>query len=188
MPVNRKWPLETLIGSLRELFPRDPAKSHPRHVLIEYVMLRDVNDSLEDAHRYRPHSLLLHPACTGAGPTLYFFTLHAQVQAPCSTHSPCMHRRRPHTLLLHLICTGAGPMLCFFTLHAQAQVPQPTSSPCMHRYMPPRLASFIQGGIAVQYLLSSVGCLMSCLMVDLQAGGVDARRGVQDQFDYVQPP
>lgn len=51
VPVNRKWPLETLIGSLRELFPRDPAKSHPRHVLIEYVMLRDVNDSLEDAHR-----------------------------------------------------------------------------------------------------------------------------------------
>ncbi len=72
MPVNRKWPLESLIGSLRELFPRNPAKSHPRHVLIEYVMLRDVNDSLEDAHRYRPYALC-------------FFTLHAQVQAPCST-------------------------------------------------------------------------------------------------------
>lgn len=50
--MNRKWPLETLIGSLRDLFPRNLAKSHPRHVLIEYVMLRDVNDSVEDAHRY----------------------------------------------------------------------------------------------------------------------------------------
>ncbi len=51
VPVNRKWPLETLIGALKDLFPRNLAKSHPRHVLIEYVMLRDVNDSLEDAHR-----------------------------------------------------------------------------------------------------------------------------------------
>ena len=84
MPVNRKWPLESLIGSLRELFPRNPAKSHPRHVLIEYVMLRDVNDSLEDAHRYRRCTLLLHPTCTGAGPMLCFFILHAQVSAPCS--------------------------------------------------------------------------------------------------------
>ncbi len=159
--MNRKWPLESLIGSLRELFPRNPAKSHPRHVLIEYVMLRDVNDSLEDAHRYRPytllvhparpHALLLHPACTGAGPMLYFFTLHAQVQAPCSTSSPYMHRCRPHALLLHPTCTGAGPMLYFFTptctgvgpmlyfltLHTQGQAPHPTSSPCMHLTCPP---------------------------------------------------
>ncbi len=106
VPVNRKWPLESLIGSLRELFPRNPAKSHPRHVLIEYVMLRDVNDSLEDAHRYRPHTLLLCPPCTGAGPMLYFFTLHAQLQAPHPIFSPCMHRYRPHTLHIAPACTG----------------------------------------------------------------------------------
>lgn len=51
VPVNRKWPLQSLIGTLRDLFPVNKAKSHARHVLIEYVMLRDVNDSLEDAHR-----------------------------------------------------------------------------------------------------------------------------------------
>lgn len=114
VPVNRKWPLVDLIGSLRELFPRNPAKSHPRHVLIEYVMLRDVNDTLEDAHRYRPHTLLLHPTCTGAEPVLYL------------------------------------------TPHAQVQAPHPTSFPCMPKYIPPALYSFIQSGITVQYLLSSV--------------------------------
>ena len=52
VPVNRKWPLQTLMAALQDLFPRRMDKSHPRHVLIEYVMLRDVNDSLTDAHRY----------------------------------------------------------------------------------------------------------------------------------------
>ena len=56
VPVNRKWPLQSLIGTLRDLFPVNKAKSHARHVLIEYVMLRDVNDSLEDAHRYGSHA------------------------------------------------------------------------------------------------------------------------------------
>lgn len=51
VPVNRKWPLATLIGALKDLFPRDRAKSHPRHVLIEYVMLKGINDSLDNAHR-----------------------------------------------------------------------------------------------------------------------------------------
>ena len=59
VPVNRKWPLETLIGSLRELFPRNLAKSLRRHVLIEYVMLREVNDSIEDAHRYPLWAVLM---------------------------------------------------------------------------------------------------------------------------------
>ena len=51
MPVNRKWPLSTLMAALQDAFPRRVGKSHPRHVLIEYVMLKDVNDTLEDAHR-----------------------------------------------------------------------------------------------------------------------------------------
>ena len=52
MPVNRKWPLHTLMAALQHHFPRQMDKSHPRHVLIEYVMLKDINDTLEDAHRY----------------------------------------------------------------------------------------------------------------------------------------
>ncbi|KAL3159059.1 hypothetical protein ABBQ32_011057 [Trebouxia sp. C0010 RCD-2024] len=51
VPVNRKWPLHTLVAALQDTFPRRVGKSHPRHVLIEYVMLKDVNDTLEDAHR-----------------------------------------------------------------------------------------------------------------------------------------
>ena len=51
-PVNRRWPLKELLGSLRRHFPRGSTRGpHGRHVLIEYVMLRGVNDSLEDAHR-----------------------------------------------------------------------------------------------------------------------------------------
>ena len=37
---------------MEELFPRDrSAPGHGRHVLIEYTMLRGVNDSEEDARR-----------------------------------------------------------------------------------------------------------------------------------------
>eukprot|EP00891_Asterochloris_glomerata_P001224 jgi/Astpho2/1224/gw1.00023.18.1_t len=51
-PVNRRWPLKELLGSLHRHFPRGSTRGpHGRHVLIEYVMLRGVNDSLEDAHR-----------------------------------------------------------------------------------------------------------------------------------------
>ncbi len=46
MPINRKWPLEELIESLHA-YPLPPR----RKITIEYVMLKDVNDSLEDAHR-----------------------------------------------------------------------------------------------------------------------------------------
>ena len=52
VPVNRKWPLASLMTALQDLFPRSSSRnSHARHVLIEYVMLAGVNDSLEDAHR-----------------------------------------------------------------------------------------------------------------------------------------
>ena len=41
------------MGTLRELFPRNACgkQHHGRHVLFEYVMLRGINDSLEDARR-----------------------------------------------------------------------------------------------------------------------------------------
>ena len=42
-----RWPLDVLVGALQKWFPRGGERS----VFIEYVMLRDVNDTLEDAHR-----------------------------------------------------------------------------------------------------------------------------------------
>ena len=63
VPVNRKWPLHTLMAALQHHFPRRLDKSHARHVLIEYVMLKDINDTLEDAHRYSQEFVLWHYSC-----------------------------------------------------------------------------------------------------------------------------
>lgn len=41
------WPLETLLACLQRHFPRGGDKS----VFLEYVMLKGVNDSLQDASR-----------------------------------------------------------------------------------------------------------------------------------------
>jgi 23S rRNA (adenine2503-C2)-methyltransferase len=46
MPVNKKWNIEALLETCRNY----PLGSH-RRITFEYVMLRDFNDSLEDAAR-----------------------------------------------------------------------------------------------------------------------------------------
>lgn len=46
MPINRKYPLEELLGTLRE-FPLGAR----RYITIEYVMLGGVNDTSDDARR-----------------------------------------------------------------------------------------------------------------------------------------
>lgn len=46
MPINRKYPLEDLLATLR----RFPLERRQR-ITIEYVLLRGINDSLEDARR-----------------------------------------------------------------------------------------------------------------------------------------
>jgi len=46
MPINRSWDLDALMAAVR----RYPLASRQR-VFFEYVMLEDVNDSLEEAHR-----------------------------------------------------------------------------------------------------------------------------------------
>lgn len=46
MPVNRKYPLESLLAACRA-FPLP----NRRMITVEYVMIRDVNDSMEDAKR-----------------------------------------------------------------------------------------------------------------------------------------
>lgn len=49
MPVNKRHDLGALLASLARHFPRGNAAK--RRVLIEYVMLKGVNDTLEDAAR-----------------------------------------------------------------------------------------------------------------------------------------
>lgn len=49
MPINRKYGLHTLMQTLREVFPRRLGQQ--RKVMFQYVMLKDVNDSLEDARQ-----------------------------------------------------------------------------------------------------------------------------------------
>jgi 23S rRNA (adenine2503-C2)-methyltransferase len=46
MPINRKWNIETLIGALRR-FPLEAR----RRITIEYVLMRGINDTPEDAQR-----------------------------------------------------------------------------------------------------------------------------------------
>lgn len=46
MPLNKRWPIGDLIGALAE-FPMKPRQ----RITIEYVLMKGVNDSLEDAHR-----------------------------------------------------------------------------------------------------------------------------------------
>ena len=46
VPINRKYPLDQLLDACREY----PVLANCRRITFEYVMLKDVNDSLEEAH------------------------------------------------------------------------------------------------------------------------------------------
>jgi len=47
VPINKKYPLEQLMAACRAY----PGLSNARRITFEYVMLRDINDSVEDAKR-----------------------------------------------------------------------------------------------------------------------------------------
>jgi len=47
VPINKKWNIEALLNALREY----PKASNSERITFEYVMLKGVNDSDEDAHR-----------------------------------------------------------------------------------------------------------------------------------------
>jgi 23S rRNA (adenine2503-C2)-methyltransferase len=47
VPLNRKYPIEALLAACRAY----PGLSNARRITFEYVMLKDVNDGLEDARR-----------------------------------------------------------------------------------------------------------------------------------------
>lgn len=57
VPINRRYPLGALMGTLEEMYPiqphdpNGPPLKSDDFVVFEYVMLKGVNDSLEDAHR-----------------------------------------------------------------------------------------------------------------------------------------
>jgi 23S rRNA (adenine2503-C2)-methyltransferase len=46
MPVNKKWPIEVLLDACRKV----PLGPH-RRITFEYVLLKDFNDQIDDAHR-----------------------------------------------------------------------------------------------------------------------------------------
>ncbi|MEW5306884.1 MAG: hypothetical protein WDW36_009321 [Sanguina aurantia] len=52
VPLNRKYPLAELLGTLREAFPTGKLKGD-NFVIFEYVLLSDVNDTVADAERLR---------------------------------------------------------------------------------------------------------------------------------------
>ncbi|MBL4785692.1 MAG: 23S rRNA (adenine(2503)-C(2))-methyltransferase RlmN [Cohaesibacteraceae bacterium] len=45
VPINKKWPLKELLDACRNY----PGVSNSRRITFEYVMLKDINDSLQDA-------------------------------------------------------------------------------------------------------------------------------------------
>jgi 23S rRNA (adenine2503-C2)-methyltransferase len=47
VPINKRWNIETLLDALREY----PKNSNSERITFEYVMLKDVNDTDEDARR-----------------------------------------------------------------------------------------------------------------------------------------
>ncbi|MBI1493909.1 23S rRNA (adenine(2503)-C(2))-methyltransferase RlmN [Halocynthiibacter styelae] len=47
VPINKRWPLEKLVEALRSY----PKASNSERITFEYVMLKGVNDTDEDAHR-----------------------------------------------------------------------------------------------------------------------------------------
>eukprot|EP00955_Chlamydomonas_euryale_P095315 364930-Chlamydomonas_euryale.AAC.24 len=52
VPVNRRYPLAELVSLLEEYYPMTTQHARgDRFVVIEYVLLRGVNDSVDDAAR-----------------------------------------------------------------------------------------------------------------------------------------
>jgi 23S rRNA (adenine2503-C2)-methyltransferase len=47
VPINKRWNMESLLNALRDY----PRLTNSERITFEYVMLKDVNDSDEDAHR-----------------------------------------------------------------------------------------------------------------------------------------
>ncbi len=55
MPVNKKWPLAELIPAIREF-----SEKHGRMVTLEFILIEDINDSLDQAAKLRDIAFDLH--------------------------------------------------------------------------------------------------------------------------------
>ncbi len=55
MPVNRKWPLAELLPAVREF-----SEKHGRMVTLEFILIEEINDSLEQAEKLRDIAYDLH--------------------------------------------------------------------------------------------------------------------------------
>jgi 23S rRNA (adenine2503-C2)-methyltransferase len=55
MPVNKAFPLEKLLPAIRTF-----SETHGRMVTLEFILIEDVNDSLEQAEKLRDIALDLH--------------------------------------------------------------------------------------------------------------------------------
>jgi 23S rRNA (adenine2503-C2)-methyltransferase len=55
MPVNKRWPLKELLPAVREF-----SEKHGRMVTLEFILIEDVNDSLEQAEKLRDIAYDLH--------------------------------------------------------------------------------------------------------------------------------
>jgi 23S rRNA (adenine2503-C2)-methyltransferase len=51
VPINKKYPLEQLIAACQRYIAKDGNESSRKHVTIEYVMLDNVNDSIQHANQ-----------------------------------------------------------------------------------------------------------------------------------------
>lgn len=49
MPVNKAYPVEKLLGSLKEIIARIPAKPRDFNITFEYILIRELNDRPEHA-------------------------------------------------------------------------------------------------------------------------------------------
>ena len=60
VPLNRKYPIAELLQACRDY----PGASNARRITFEYVMLKGVNDSLDDAKRWCGCSRAFRPRST----------------------------------------------------------------------------------------------------------------------------
>ena len=80
MPINRKYPIEKLLTACRD-FPLRGG----RRITFEYVLLKDVNDSADDAHRL---AKLLRP-------------IKSKINLiPFNSHPGCLYQRPPEDTIL----------------------------------------------------------------------------------------
>jgi 23S rRNA (adenine2503-C2)-methyltransferase len=95
VPINKKYPLKDLVDACRNY----PGLSNARRITFEYVMLKDVNDSLEDAKalvkllKGMPAKINLIPFNPWPGTNYQCSDWERSRSSPTSSTMPAMPRR-----------------------------------------------------------------------------------------------